>query len=81
MFSRELPDAAWHGDNLSGSFHSALLVPRSDSVRMTRGMRRGSTRHFRGSLAGSREAAAEPIPHMKHLAISLVFWVLKMGFG
>jgi hypothetical protein len=34
-FSRELPDAIWHGDNLSGSFHSPSLVPRSGSVRMT----------------------------------------------
>ncbi len=32
---RELPASAWQGDNLSGSFHSPLLVPRSGSVRMT----------------------------------------------
>src|SRR6476646_8112696 len=32
---RELPASAWQGDNLSGSFHSPSLVPRSDSVRMT----------------------------------------------
>jgi hypothetical protein len=25
MFSRELPDAAWHGDNLSGSFDSSSV--------------------------------------------------------
>jgi hypothetical protein len=46
MFSRELPDAAWHGNNLSGSFHSPSLVPCSGSVRMTGVSGLGSSWHF-----------------------------------
>jgi hypothetical protein len=52
-------------DALSGFLHSTLLPPVVRfSVGMTRVMRVAFTlRHFCGSLAGYREAAAEPILH------------------